>query len=194
MDVPLESYTVYIPKTRASDPTYIGTRNSVDFYYGKYSSYSVATESEEINSRTLLQTWATGAANLILCFGPLEYTIPFTVIAAAIGSFPSNTYIVGEGDFFLYYHRVEANCYGVYSKSGSDYRMWLSLENGTIRPYTVYHYSGGSVSHNCDAKVAETDSYGDTNKQLIKAAAMYAEGVSAFYERLTALTQYYARE
>lgn len=85
--VELEKYTVLVPKTRSMH--YYGTYSGNDFYY-EYTSVSdfrreTIGKKKSSSNADSWERWILGLADLGMCFGNLEWSIPYSIIRTVTG-------------------------------------------------------------------------------------------------------------
>ena len=193
----LAAYTVCVPQNSADEPEYLGTRSGITFYYGKYAEISEVREdpNQKITETDVLQSWVQGIFDFVLCIVDVPVSIAATILALTIGGIPIDEYEVVQGDMIQWYFRINGDCYGVYVKSGGEYQMLVSCEDGYYIPYVAFHHRYGISDKTFESVEVSTPSFGDTDTLLTVAWAIYSDTAGVVhYERLRYLTAIYEWE
>lgn len=139
-DISLESYTVLVPKTTNTTPQYFGTYKGFTFYSAYYSEY-VATvhgpTSYPDNKQTMID-FVAGVLDYILLLADQQISVSFTLLSTVMND-PKN-YEVTTSAHFKSIFSIEANCRGIYTKTGANnsYVMYYSSEDGYMFPQVIF--------------------------------------------------------
>ncbi len=183
----LNEYTVLIPKTRATTPSYYATYSGRDYYSSLTSMSNITLEkNNSFGAYNNLKEWSKNAISLGLCFSNvLQVTIPWTLITA---TYPSG-YTLHTSDWMESYINLNPTNRAIYAKSGTNYINLVNREYGPTRPYLVYHYNDATspvptktIYHNYTTYPDITSSNRDTI--LYVAKNIYDSGANAVSYKL----------
>lgn len=139
----LNEYTVLVPKTRATNPSYYATYYGRDYYSSLTSMSNITLEkNNSFGAYNNLRDWSKNAISLGLCFSNvLQLTIPWTLITA---TYPSG-YTLHTSDWMESYINLNPTNRAIYAKRGTSYVHLVNREYGPTRPYFVYHYNDATA-------------------------------------------------
>lgn len=190
----LTSYTVLVPKVQSRSMNYYGSKNSVDFYYDWYSSYSKEYKKNKLSGSKNMKQWVDGAINLVMCFADAKVTVPWTIFQSLMGA-PSK-YSIKDSAYTENYFNLSAKCRGLYAKKNNSLKLIFSSETGKAAPFSIFHpvdtnYSG-AYTYNNSPKTVSTKDFNNKDRQLTIAYNWYYHGYSSpLYHKLSEVAPSY---
>lgn len=140
----LNEYTVLIPKTRATTPSYYATYNGVDFYTSITSKSNITIEKLKFGTYEKLAKWASLGINLTLSYsGAAVASYAWSLITSDL---PIANYKVHTKDWVDCYININPTNRAIYTKDGTAYKNVANREYGLVRPYSVYHYNDATTA------------------------------------------------
>lgn len=178
----LNEYTVLVPKTRASTPTYYGERYGVTYYSTLTSQANITLEKGQTASQRLGQ-WSMNLVTLALTFsGVSELSIPWSFISLSLPS----KYTVHTEDFMDSYINLNPINRAIYVKEGTTYKNVYNVEHGLVRPYFIYHYNDASSVTPAEIRAIPESEYPEADKDSVMMVAgyTYSHGGNPLYTQL----------
>lgn len=139
----LNEYTVLIPQTKASTPSFYARYSGRDYYSSLTSRSNLTLSKNKFAKGEKIASWFDNVISLGLFFDNIWQISLIQTVAGA--SLPSN-YSVHYSDWMDSHININPTNRAIYAKEGTTFVNLANREFGKVRPYFVYHCNDATAT------------------------------------------------